>query len=118
MRWLSGCRSLLFKVPKCAGAAPRSMGADNDHVAVRGPSAVWQSNTAASSLMCAVPHTPQPYTRDLHYSFETLIENFLDPAHVPFAHHGVIGNRSHSHLLASFYPHLVDFGMCASCKPP
>mmetsp|Transcript_16078 Transcript_16078/g.48171 ORF Transcript_16078/g.48171 Transcript_16078/m.48171 type:complete len:558 (+) Transcript_16078:141-1814(+) len=35
----------------------------------------------------------KPYSRDLYYDFETLVENFLDPAHVPFAHHSVIGNR-------------------------
>ena len=34
-----------------------------------------------------------PYQRDLHYDFTTLVENFLDPAHVPFAHHGVLGSR-------------------------
>ncbi len=31
--------------------------------------------------------------RDLAYDWETLIENVADPAHVPFAHHGVQGNR-------------------------
>ncbi len=35
----------------------------------------------------------KPYVRDVHYDFATLVENFLDPAHVPFAHHGVQGNR-------------------------
>jgi phenylpropionate dioxygenase-like ring-hydroxylating dioxygenase large terminal subunit len=31
--------------------------------------------------------------RDLPYDWTTLIENVADPAHVPFAHHGVQGNR-------------------------
>jgi phenylpropionate dioxygenase-like ring-hydroxylating dioxygenase large terminal subunit len=31
--------------------------------------------------------------RDLPYDWKTLIENVADPAHVPFAHHGVQGNR-------------------------
>lgn len=35
----------------------------------------------------------KPYTRDVHYDQATLVENFLDPAHVSFAHHGVLGNR-------------------------
>lgn len=35
----------------------------------------------------------KPYTRDLHYDYTTLVENFVDPAHVPFAHHTVLGNR-------------------------
>ena len=32
--------------------------------------------------------------RDLEYDWATLIENIVDPAHVPFAHHGVQGNRN------------------------
>uniref|UniRef100_A0A7I4D6Q8 Rieske domain-containing protein n=1 Tax=Physcomitrium patens TaxID=3218 RepID=A0A7I4D6Q8_PHYPA len=31
--------------------------------------------------------------RDLEYSYETLIENLMDPAHVNFAHHKIQGNR-------------------------
>ncbi len=33
-------------------------------------------------------------TRDLMYGYDTLIENVVDPAHVPFAHHGVQAQRS------------------------
>jgi len=29
------------------------------------------------------------FVRDLPYSFDFLVENFMDPAHVPFAHHGL-----------------------------
>lgn len=32
--------------------------------------------------------------RELPYSLEFLVENFMDPAHVPFAHHGLQGVRS------------------------
>ncbi|MBE7383622.1 MAG: Rieske 2Fe-2S domain-containing protein [Leptolyngbya sp. SIO1E4] len=31
--------------------------------------------------------------RDLEYDWQTLVENVCDPSHVPFAHHGVQGNR-------------------------
>ena len=31
--------------------------------------------------------------RDLAYDWQTLVENLADPSHVPFAHHGVQGNR-------------------------
>ncbi|HEY9652218.1 MAG TPA: Rieske 2Fe-2S domain-containing protein, partial [Coleofasciculaceae cyanobacterium] len=31
--------------------------------------------------------------RDLDYDWSTLIENVADPSHVPFAHHGIQGNR-------------------------
>lgn len=33
------------------------------------------------------------YVRDLEYDWQTLVENVADPSHVPFAHHGVQGNR-------------------------
>ena len=29
----------------------------------------------------------------------TLVENIMDPAHVNFSHHNVIGDRCHSHTL-------------------
>lgn len=32
-------------------------------------------------------------TRDLPYSFDFTIENFMDPAHIPFAHHSFQGTR-------------------------
>eukprot|EP01025_Chloroclados_australasicus_P020199 TRINITY_DN2126_c0_g1_i2.p2 TRINITY_DN2126_c0_g1~~TRINITY_DN2126_c0_g1_i2.p2 ORF type:complete len:330 (+),score=24.64 TRINITY_DN2126_c0_g1_i2:185-1174(+) len=31
--------------------------------------------------------------RDMPYSLETFVENVVDPAHVPFAHHGSLGNH-------------------------
>lgn len=31
--------------------------------------------------------------RDLDYDWQTLIENVADPSHVPFAHHGIQGDR-------------------------
>eukprot|EP00903_Cladosiphon_okamuranus_P006404 g6269.t1 len=34
------------------------------------------------------------YARDLAYGADTLLENLADPAHIPFAHHGVIGRRT------------------------
>jgi len=33
------------------------------------------------------------YMRDLPYGFDFLVENLVDPAHVNFAHNGVIGSR-------------------------
>jgi nitrite reductase/ring-hydroxylating ferredoxin subunit len=33
-------------------------------------------------------------TRDLPYSLDYLLENFMDPAHIPFAHHSLQGVRS------------------------
>ncbi|KAG5181663.1 hypothetical protein JKP88DRAFT_246035, partial [Tribonema minus] len=33
------------------------------------------------------------YMRDLPYSYDMLVENLGDPAHIPFAHHGVLTSR-------------------------
>lgn len=33
------------------------------------------------------------YMRDMSYGWDTLMENLLDPAHVPFAYHGLQGTR-------------------------
>jgi len=33
------------------------------------------------------------FTRDLPYGWDTLLENIVDPSHVPFAHHGLQGRR-------------------------
>eukprot|EP00245_Coleochaete_scutata_P001952 TRINITY_DN1245_c0_g2_i1.p1 TRINITY_DN1245_c0_g2~~TRINITY_DN1245_c0_g2_i1.p1 ORF type:complete len:487 (-),score=51.66 TRINITY_DN1245_c0_g2_i1:264-1556(-) len=35
-----------------------------------------------------------PGMRDLAYGYDTLVENVVDPSHVPFAHHGIQGNRN------------------------
>ena len=35
--------------------------------------------------------------RDLEYDWQTLVENVADPSHVPFAHHGIQGNRARAH---------------------
>jgi phenylpropionate dioxygenase-like ring-hydroxylating dioxygenase large terminal subunit len=33
------------------------------------------------------------YVRDLPYGWDFLVENLVDPSHVNYAHHGIIGNR-------------------------
>ncbi len=38
--------------------------------------------------------------RDLEYDWQTLVENLADPSHVPFAHHGVQGNREQARPIA------------------
>mmetsp|Transcript_6512 Transcript_6512/g.13536 ORF Transcript_6512/g.13536 Transcript_6512/m.13536 type:complete len:484 (-) Transcript_6512:137-1588(-) len=34
------------------------------------------------------------FVRELPYSFDFLVENFMDPAHIPFAHHSLQGVRT------------------------
>ena len=38
--------------------------------------------------------TVSTYTRDQPYGWDTLVENLIDPAHIPFAHHGMQGSRA------------------------
>ena len=65
---------------------------------------VWpDQKTAVIAENTPLPLSPQidaekgfvwsNYVRDLEYDWQTLIENVADPSHVPFAHHGVQGNR-------------------------
>lgn len=35
--------------------------------------------------------TTSHYARDMEYGYEILVENLIDPAHVPFSHNGVGG---------------------------
>ncbi len=44
-------------------------------------------------LMEGANDNPSTYTRDLPYGWDTLVENLIDPSHVPFAHHGLQGKR-------------------------
>jgi phenylpropionate dioxygenase-like ring-hydroxylating dioxygenase large terminal subunit len=43
--------------------------------------------------MRAADFNPSTYTRDLPYGWDSLVENLIDPSHVPFAHHGLQGKR-------------------------
>ncbi len=40
------------------------------------------------------------YTREVDYDWLTLVENIVDPSHVPFAHHGLQGNRNRAQSLS------------------
>lgn len=48
---------------------------------------------ADPSVLEGVADEPLTYTRDLPYGWDTLLENLLDPSHIPFAHHGLQGTR-------------------------
>lgn len=45
-------------------------------------------------MVSGVDADASTYTRDLPYGWDTLLENIVDPAHIPFAHHGLQGKRS------------------------
>ena len=44
-------------------------------------------------LLRGIANNLTTYSRDLPYSYESLLENLVDPSHVPFAHHGLQGSR-------------------------
>ena len=52
-----------------------------------------QPNKHPEGLMNSAPNNPSTYTRDLPYGWDSLVENLIDPSHVPFAHHGLQGKR-------------------------
>lgn len=65
---------------------------------------VWPDlNSAELAAQTDLPLSPQinrekgfvwsNLVRDLEYDWSLLVENVADPSHVPFAHHGVQGNR-------------------------
>ena len=44
-------------------------------------------------IMPELSEAPAFMVRDLPYSFDFFMENFMDPSHVPFAHHSLQGSR-------------------------
>ena len=54
------------------------------------------------------------YTRDLPYSWDTLLENIVDPAHIPFAHHGLQGKREDAIPINMTNPTPVDATIAAA----
>lgn len=57
-------------------------------------SVLGNPNATPEGIMDGLPIDPPTYTRDLPYGWDTLVENLIDPSHVPFAHHGMQGKRT------------------------
>ncbi|GAQ78701.1 Pheophorbide a oxygenase [Klebsormidium nitens] len=65
---------------------------------------VWlDPATADTALKRPPPHVPEMddpsfskdlVARDFPYGYDFLVENLMDPSHLPFAHHGIMSNRS------------------------
>lgn len=56
-------------------------------------SAVGDILALPEGMLDGVQSDPVTTTRDLPYSWDVLVENLIDPSHVPFAHHGMQGKR-------------------------
>lgn len=52
-----------------------------------------QAQAHPAAMVAGVLEESTTYTRDLAYGWDTLLENLVDPAHVPWAHHGLQGTR-------------------------
>eukprot|EP00877_Chromochloris_zofingiensis_P009253 jgi/Chrzof1/4581/Cz14g19030.t1_PAO3[v5.2] len=60
------------------------------------------------------------FQRDAPLSLDTLVENFIDPSHVPFSHHGVVGDRGadQSMQMTRDTPISKDGGFSVEVKMP
>ena len=54
-------------------------------------------------MLKGVTGTPPTYTRDLPYGWDMLLENLADPAHIPFAHHGLQVSIANYKVLGTNY---------------
>lgn len=57
-------------------------------------SVMGDESALPEGILKGIPEDPPTYTRDLPYGWDTLVENLIDPSHVPFAHHGMQGKRT------------------------
>lgn len=48
------------------------------------------------------------YTRDVPYGYDSLLENFVDVSHIPFAHHGMQGSRDDARPISMTVPKVHD----------
>lgn len=46
------------------------------------------------------------YTRDVPYGYDSLLENFVDVSHIPFAHHGLQGTRDDARPVTMTVPNM------------
>lgn len=51
------------------------------------------------------------FIKELPYSWDILVENFMDPAHIPFAHHGLQGHRTDGSPI-SIYEKTFNYTHC------
>lgn len=52
------------------------------------------ATTTPEHFLRGVLRNCSTFTRDLPYAWDTLLENIVDPSHVPHAHHGLQGKRT------------------------
>ena len=90
---------------------------------------VWaDSQSVEQAKQTPLPLSPQidasqgfvwsSMVRDLEYDWQTLVENVADPSHVPFAHHGIQGERKQARPIPlTIAPSTVDLIEATVDKP-
>ena len=58
------------------------------------PSTASEEWTQPEFMMKDTGENATTYTRDFPYGWDMLVENLIDPAHIPWAHHGLQGKRT------------------------
>uniref|UniRef100_A0A7S3XQ78 Rieske domain-containing protein n=1 Tax=Heterosigma akashiwo TaxID=2829 RepID=A0A7S3XQ78_HETAK len=104
--WEFGCGGGCARVPQAHNEAAARAGcpAVPSYQVVEEKGLVWFWPFAGVAPAAGEAPTPaelldgvrigSTYTRDLPYGYDVLVENLLDAAHIPFAHHGMQGTRA------------------------
>ena len=82
-------------IPKAANVASFPVLQTGDMLWAQLPVAAGRDFPTRPDELFPLLHNVSSFTtRDLPYSLDYLLENFMDPAHIPFAHHSLQGVRS------------------------
>ncbi len=111
--WQFNCEGICTHIPQAENSDIVNKNIDNFRIKTfpcrqeQGLLWVWlDENTPTLAANTPLPLSPQidaskgfvwsSMVRDLEYDWQMLVENVADPSHVPFAHHGVQGNRENA----------------------
>lgn len=111
--WQFNCEGICTHIPQTENPEILNNNIDNFRIKAfpccqeQGLLWVWlDENTPELAANTPLPLSPQidaskgfvwsSMVRDLEYDWQMLVENVADPSHVPFAHHGVQGNRENA----------------------
>lgn len=96
--WTFSTDGMLKKIPQCKTSNKcQNIKTSKIETMINGD-ILWGflENDRGNSIIETVPWNSKNklYVRDVPYSWNMLMENFFDPSHVPFAHHGLQGTRN------------------------
>lgn len=92
--WEFECNGKCAAVPQTTSPISARMRADARTTRERqGIVWFWPWDDQTDTEPPELPTFYSSYTRDFDYDYAGLVENLMDPSHVPFAHHGLQGTR-------------------------